>query len=83
VVCATFGLPLAWRVQTANDQESTFAVPLLASVRARGFGAEIAVMDLGCDHPPVYQGFQERDGHPVVPCARPPPSTPAGTSPDL
>jgi hypothetical protein len=52
VVCAEFGLPLAWRIETAKDQESTFAVPLLESVRERGFRAEIAVMDMGYDlHP--------------------------------
>jgi hypothetical protein len=38
VVCATVGLPLAWRVETAKAQESTFAVPLLESVRERGSG---------------------------------------------
>jgi hypothetical protein len=67
VVCAEFGLPLAWRVETAKDQESTFAVPLLESVKARGFRAEIAVMDMGYDHTPVYTGFEERDCHPVIP----------------
>jgi hypothetical protein len=83
VVCAKLGLPLAWRVETAKDQESTFAVPLLASVRERGFRAEIAVMDMGYDHPPVYTGFEARPttATPSSPCARPPPSRPASTSP--
>jgi hypothetical protein len=70
VVCATFGLPLAWRVETAKDQESIFAVPLLDSVRERGFRAEIAVMDMGYDHTPVYEGFEAQDCHPVIPPAR-------------
>jgi Transposase DDE domain/Transposase domain (DUF772) len=72
VVCAEFGLPLAWRVETAKDQESTFAVPLLESVRERGFRAEIAVMDMGYDHTPVYEQFEARDCHPVIPLRKTP-----------
>ena len=64
IVCAITGLPLAWRVETAKAQESTFAVPLLESVKARGFRPEIAVMDMGYDHTPVYDGFEARDCHP-------------------
>jgi len=50
VVCAGTGLPLAWRTETAKANESTFAIPLLDAVRARGFRAEVAVMDMGYDH---------------------------------
>lgn len=67
VVCAITDLPLAWRVETAKDAESTFAVPLLESVRERGFRAEIAVMDMGYDHEVIYEGFEARDCHPVIP----------------
>ena len=38
VVCAITGLPLAWRVETAKDSESTFAMPLLDAVKVRGSG---------------------------------------------
>jgi hypothetical protein len=79
-VDAETGLPPAWRVETAKDAESTFAVPLLESVRERGFRAGIAVMDMGYDLGPVYEGFEARGCHPVIPCARPPPSRPASTS---
>lgn len=34
VVCTQTGLPLAWRVETAKAQESSFAVPLLDAVKA-------------------------------------------------
>jgi hypothetical protein len=34
-VCADTGLPLAWRVETAKDAESSFAGPLLESFGAR------------------------------------------------
>jgi len=66
-VCAVTGLPLAWRVETAKDNESTFAIPLLDAVRARGFRAEVAVMDMGYDHQAVYQGFEQHGCHPVIP----------------
>jgi transposase, IS5 family len=66
-VCADSGLPLAWRVETAKDAESTFAVPLLESLRERGFRAEITVMDMGYDLGPVYEGFEARNCHPVIP----------------
>jgi hypothetical protein len=67
VVCAITSLPLAWRVETAKDAESTFAVPLLESVREGGFRAEIAVLDMGYDHTPVYEGFEARGCHLVIP----------------
>jgi hypothetical protein len=67
VVCAETGLPLAWRVETAKDAESTFAVPLLESVRERGFRAEIAIMDMGYDHEAIYQAFEQRGCHPIIP----------------
>ena len=61
------GLPLAWRVETAKDAESGFAVPLLESVRQRGFRAEVAVMDMGYDLGPVYEGFEQHGCHPIIP----------------
>jgi hypothetical protein len=67
VVCVFTGLPLAWRVETAKDAESTFAVPLLESVRERGFRAEIAIMDMGDDHEVIYERFEAHDCHPVIP----------------
>jgi transposase, IS5 family len=66
-VCADTGLPLAWRVETAKNAESTFAVPLLESVRERGFRAAVAVMDMGYDLGPVYEGFEALGSHPVIP----------------
>jgi Transposase DDE domain/Transposase domain (DUF772) len=67
VVCVTNGLPLAWRVETAKDSESTFALPLLDAVRARGFRPEVAVLDMGYDHEGVYAGIEARDCHPIIP----------------
>ena len=67
VVCATTGLPLAWRVETAKASESTFAIPLLGAVGARGFRPEVAVLDMGYDHEAVYEGIEQRDCHPIIP----------------
>jgi len=67
VVCAITGLPLAWRVETAKDAESTFAMPLLDAVKARGFRPEIAVMDMGYDHEAIYAECEARECHPIIP----------------
>jgi hypothetical protein len=67
VVCAITGLPLAWRVETAKDSESTFAMPLLDAVRERGLRAEIAVMDMGYDHEAIYAECEQRGCHPIIP----------------
>jgi hypothetical protein len=42
-------------------------MPLLESVRERGFRAEIAIMDMGYDLTPVSEGFEARDCHPIIP----------------
>jgi hypothetical protein len=67
VVCAITGLPLAWRVETAKDSESTFAMPLLDAVKARGFRPEVAIMDMGYDHEAIYADCEQRDCHPIIP----------------
>ena len=36
-------------------------------MKARGFRPEVAVMDMGYDHTPVYVGCEERGCHPVIP----------------
>jgi hypothetical protein len=72
VVCAITGLPLAWRVETAKDSESTFAMPLLDAVKARGFRPEIAIMDMGYDHEAIYADCEQRDCHPIIPLRQTP-----------
>jgi hypothetical protein len=72
VVCAITGLPLAWRVETAKDSESTFAMPLLDAVKARGFRPEIAIMDMGYDHEAIYAECEQRDCHPIIPLRQTP-----------
>jgi hypothetical protein len=73
VVCAARDLPLAWRVETVKAAESTYALPLLDAAKARGFRPGVAVMDMGYDVSPVFEGCEERGCHPVVPprdCSR-------------
>jgi hypothetical protein len=72
VVCADTGLPLAWRVETAKDSESTFAMPLLDVMHARGFRPEVAVMDMGYDHEAIYADCEQRDCHPIIPLRQTP-----------
>jgi hypothetical protein len=66
-VCATTGLPLAWQVETARSNESLFAAPLLDKVRARGFRAEVAMLDKGYDNNRVYDECRERGVTPIIP----------------
>jgi hypothetical protein len=80
VVCAITGLPPAWRIETAKDSESTFAMPLLDAVKARGFRPEIAIMDRGYDHEAIYAEASSATATRSSRCARPLPSRPASTA---
>jgi hypothetical protein len=40
---------------------------LVDAVRARGFRPEVGVLDMGYDLGPVYEGFEQRDCHPIIP----------------
>jgi len=65
--CTRTGLPLAWRIESGNRQESLFALPLLDAVRARGFAAESCSFDKGYDHNGIYDGCEERGCRPIIP----------------
>jgi hypothetical protein len=80
LVCVATGLPLAWRVATAKDSESSFAVPLLEAVTGRRFRPEVAVLDMGYDHTRSPSASRAAAATRSSRCARPPPSRPAGTS---
>ena len=67
--CASTGLPLAWRVETARANESRYVAPLLDAIHARGFRAETCAMDKGYDNNRVMDETRERDCIPVV-CLR-------------
>jgi hypothetical protein len=52
--CTRTGLPLAWQVETGRRNESLYVVPLLESLRTRGYRAETCAMDKGYDNDRVY-----------------------------
>ena len=54
-------------METAKAQESSFAVPLLDAVKSRGFRPGVGIMDMGYELTPVYEGFEARGCHPVIP----------------
>jgi hypothetical protein len=66
-VCADTDLPLAWRIETGRRNESSFAIPLLDAVRARGFAAYTCAMDKGYDLAPIYAECEARDCRPIMP----------------
>jgi hypothetical protein len=65
--CATTGLPLAWRVETARHHESLFVAPLLDAVRARGFEPATCALDKGYDAIRIYDECEARGCAPVIP----------------
>ena len=69
-VCATTGLPLAWRIETARSHESMHVAPLLDAVTARGFTPATVAMDMGYDNNRVYAECAERDCAAIIPLRR-------------
>jgi hypothetical protein len=65
-------LPVAWRVATARDHESSYALPLLDATLARGFSPETCVMDLGYDTGAIHDGCEQRGVRPIVPLKKTP-----------
>ena len=70
--CARTELPVAWRVETARDHESSFALPLLDAVLARGFQPETCAMDKGYDTESIHDGFEGHGCRPIVPLKKTP-----------
>jgi hypothetical protein len=66
-VCASTGLPVAWTVATAKDNETGYLAGLIDSARARGLAANTAAMDKGYDNGRVHALCAERDCLPVIP----------------
>jgi hypothetical protein len=65
-VCTTTGLPLAWRVETARDHESKYAIDLLDAVKARGYMPNTAAMDKGYDTNAIYESCADREVAPLI-----------------
>ena len=65
-ICTRTGLPLAWRVESANHHEGPFALPLLDAVRARGFTPGTCAMDKGYDSRVMHDACEARDCRPII-----------------
>jgi len=65
-VCVDTGLPLAWHVASARENEATFALPLIDATLGQGFNVAVAIMDKGYDNGPIYDGCAERSIAPVI-----------------
>jgi Transposase DDE domain len=68
-VCTTTGLPLAWEVRSARENELPLAMPLLDRVRARHH-VKTTAMDKGYDQSVIYEGCQQRGAEAIVPLKR-------------
>lgn len=68
--CAATGLPVSWRVETANAHEGWQVAPLLDQARERGCMAATATLDRGYDSAGVHEVCAESDCLPVIPLRR-------------
>jgi hypothetical protein len=71
-VCATTGLPLAWRVETAKDSEIPQVPVLVDIMHARNFTPGILVLDRGYDSEKVYETVEGYGIRPVIPLRQTP-----------
>ena len=65
--CTKTGLPVAWSVETAKDNESRFVAPLIDAAMQRGALAATCAMDKAYDIGRVYEECAERDCEAIVP----------------
>jgi hypothetical protein len=65
-VCTLTGLPLAWEVRTARDNELPVTLPLLDRVRKQGSVRTVA-MDKGYDAAVLYEACEQRSVDAIVP----------------
>ena len=65
--CVTTGLPVSWRVETANEHEGWQVAGLLDEARSRGCMATTVALDRGYDSAGVHEVCAKRDCLPVIP----------------
>lgn len=70
--CVATGLPIAWKVDSARENEGQFAALLIDAAKRRGCVADTAAMDRGYDSGPVHEECAERDCLPIIPLKRTP-----------
>lgn len=66
-VCTLTGLPLAWEVRTAKDNELPVALPLLDSVLGCGTRVSTVSMDKGYDQAVLYDDCEGRGVEAIIP----------------
>lgn len=68
-VCTTTGLPLAWDIRTAKDNEVPVAIPLLDRV-LEGHRVGTCAMDKGYDQTMIYESCEQRGVDAIIPLKR-------------
>ncbi|MGB8840373.1 MAG: transposase [Aliidongia sp.] len=71
-VCTQTGLPVAWEVRTAKDNEVPVAMPLLDAAIKHGPRAKTVAMDKGYDQAVLYQGCHARGAEAIIPLKKTP-----------
>lgn len=71
-VCATTGLPVAWKVETAKNSEIPLVPTLVDIMHARDFTPGVLVLDRGYDSEAVYETVESRGMRPVIPLRQTP-----------
>ena len=66
-VCTATGLPLAWQVESASENEQSFVPGMLDTVIRRGFTPATCAMDNGYDVNAIYRECEERNVRPIIP----------------
>jgi hypothetical protein len=66
-VCTATGLPIAWEVRTASENEQLVSMPLLDATIRLGLPVQTVAMDKGYDGVPNYEGCLLRGTLPVIP----------------
>lgn len=74
-VCTLTGLPLAWEVRTAKDNEVPVTLPLLDRVLAQQ-PVQTVAMDKGYDQAMLYEGCEARGAEAIIPLKRSPHAIP-------
>ncbi|MGN6216324.1 MAG: transposase [Solirubrobacterales bacterium] len=70
--CTKTGLPVAWQVETAKENEGMFSAPLIDTAKRRGLMVNTVAMDRGYDNNRVHGECAERDCLPVIPLKQTP-----------
>jgi hypothetical protein len=71
-VCSKTDLPLAWRIETARNNETLSVAPLLDKLHTLGIDPATCALDKGYDAGFIYDACSERGISPVIPLRQTP-----------